>query len=126
MTEMSAPSRASTLFRGAAFHIVTLLIGPLLLSAPAKARIPATDSVEARRVNARPPGVELPDAVWLGAAPTVEFVQREPHEGAAPSQRTEFRVAYDSSTLHVKVRAFDAEPDKIVTFLTRRDDNSPC
>jgi hypothetical protein len=87
---------------------------------------PGPDSVEARKVNTRPLGVELPDAVWLGAAPTVEFVQREPHEGAAPSQRTEFRVAYDASTLYVKVRAFDAEPDKIVTFLTRRDDNSPC
>ena len=54
------------------------------------------------------------------------FVQREPHEGEVPSQRTEFRVAYDATTLYVRVRAFDAEPDKIVTYLTRRDDNSPC
>ena len=54
------------------------------------------------------------------------FIQREPNEGAAPSQRTEFRVAYDATTLYVRVRAFDAEPDKIVTYLTRRDDNSPC
>ena len=54
------------------------------------------------------------------------FVQREPNEGAAPSQRTEFRVTYDATTLYVRVRAFDAEPDKIVTYLTRRDDNSPC
>ena len=48
-----------------------------------------------------------------------------PNEGAEPSQRTEFRIAYDSTTLYVRVRAFDTEPDKIVTYLTRRDDNSP-
>jgi hypothetical protein len=108
---------------GAIFAVAAFLMTPPLLAAPG---IPGTDSVEARKVNSRPLGAELPDAVWLGAEPTVEFVQREPHEGAAPSQRTEFRVAYDASTLYVKVRAFDAEPDKIVTYLTRRDDNSPC
>jgi hypothetical protein len=26
----------------------------------------------------------------------------------------------------VKVRAYDREPQKIVTYLTRRDDDSPC
>ena len=46
-------------------------------------------------------------------------------EGGTPSQRTDFRVAYDATTLYVRVRAFDAEPDKIVTYLTRRDDDSP-
>jgi hypothetical protein len=123
---MSGPSRCSTVFRGAVLGAATLLMGPRLLAAPVTAGIPGVDTVQARQVNARPLGVEIPEAVWLGAEPTVEFIQREPHEGAAPSQRTEFRVAYDSSTLHVRVRAFDAEPDKIVTFLTRRDDNSPC
>ena len=53
------------------------------------------------------------------------FVQREPPEGGEPSQRTEFRVAYDATTLFVKVRAFDTEPDKIVSYLTRRDVDSP-
>src|SRR5262249_57457612 len=55
-----------------------------------------------------------------------EFVQREPTDGGEPSQRTEFRVAYDSTMLYVKVRAFDREPDKIVSYLTRRDLMSPC
>jgi hypothetical protein len=69
---------------------------------------------------------ELSDEVWR-AAPAVDgFLQREPHEGGAPAQRTEFRVAYDATTLYVKVRAFDTEPDKIITYLTRRDQDSPC
>jgi hypothetical protein len=78
----------------------------------------------------------LTNAVRVAAAPTAEtwqtampvnaFVQREPHDGGEPSQKTEFRVAYDSTTLYVKVRAFDTQPDKIVSYLTRRDLVSPC
>jgi hypothetical protein len=52
-------------------------------------------------------------------------VQRDPEEGGVPSQRTEFRVAYDATTLFVKVRAFDTEASKIVSYLTRRDGDSP-
>ena len=66
------------------------------------------------------------EEVWTAAAPTSAFVEREPRDGGEPSQRTEFRVAYDSTTLYVKVRAFDTEPDKIVSYLTRRDLYSPC
>ena len=67
----------------------------------------------------------LDEAVWKAAPAASGFRQREPAEGAEPSQRTEFRVAYDSSTFHVRVRAFDTEPDKIVGYLTRRDEGSP-
>src|SRR5437764_1344486 len=37
----------------------------------------------------------LNDDVWRLATPADEFHQREPREGE-PSQRTEFRVAYDA------------------------------
>ena len=69
---------------------------------------------------------ELSDEVWSSLPPVDAFVQREPNDAGTPSQRTEFRVAYDETTLFVKVRAFDTDPDKIVTYLTRRDLNSPC
>jgi hypothetical protein len=58
---------------------------------------------------------EVSDDVWQRATATDAFLQREPAEGGEPSQRTEFRVAYDSTTLYVKVRAFDTEPGKIVS-----------
>ena len=67
----------------------------------------------------------LTDDTWQRATPIDGFVQREPNEGAEPSQRTEFRVAYDAATLFVRVHAFDTEPEKIKTYLTRRDDDSP-
>jgi uncharacterized protein DUF5916 len=65
------------------------------------------------------------EETWRQAPAIDAFVQREPHEGGAPSQRTEFRVAYDATTLYVNVRAWDREPERIVTYLTRRDETSP-
>lgn len=68
---------------------------------------------------------KLTEPVWQQAPAINEFVQREPAEGSAPSQRTDARVAYDSSALYVAVRAYDLEPERIVGMLTRRDQRSP-
>ncbi len=43
-------------------------------------------------------GGDLSDDFWQTVPPTDAFVQREPEEGGVPSQRTEFRVAYDATT----------------------------
>ena len=67
---------------------------------------------------------ELSDAGWQSAVPVTTFVQRDPLEGAEPSFKTEARIVYDSSAIYVGVRAFDAEPARIVGFLTRRDAGS--
>jgi hypothetical protein len=68
---------------------------------------------------------ELTEEVWRLAETVDAFVEREPEEGGRPSQRTEFRVAYDASTLFVRVHAFDTDPARVVSYLTRRDENSP-
>ncbi len=103
----------------------SLLIIAVLLAAPAAAAAGAEARVEAVHVSAATAGRTLADDVW-GSAPAVsDFVQREPREGAKPSQPTEFRVAFDATTLYVKVRAYDREPEKIVQYLTRRDDDGP-
>src|SRR5437764_1060780 len=104
------------------FGFATLALSAIMSAAPARvAAIAVPASSTAVRISG-----ELSEEVWQTATPIVEFVQREPHEGREPSQKTEFRVAYDATTLFVKVRAFDREPDKIVTYLTRRDLDSPC
>ena len=64
---------------------------------------------------------ERTESSWNRAQPIVEFVQRDPAEGAAPSQRTEARIAYDDEAIYVAVRAFDSDPSAIKAFLTRRD-----
>lgn len=67
----------------------------------------------------------LDEPVWEQAPSIHEFVQREPAEGQAPSQRTDARVAYDADALYVAVRAQDTDPERIVGMLTRRDQRSP-
>lgn len=49
------------------------------------------------------------------------FVQREPNEGANPSERTEVWIAYDDDALYVAARMEDSRPDSIVGRLARRD-----
>jgi Domain of unknown function (DUF5916)/Carbohydrate family 9 binding domain-like len=94
----------------------------LAFAAPSTSRFDALaiSTPNAVRINGA-----LRAEVWETAAPISDFVQRAPHEGAPPSQRTEFRVAYDATTMYVRVVAFDTEPGKIVGHLTRRDAASP-
>ena len=67
----------------------------------------------------------LDERTWEQAPVIRDFLQREPAEGQAPSHATEARVAFDHSALYVAIRAFDAEPERIVGILTRRDQQSP-
>ncbi len=50
-----------------------------------------------------------------------DFVQRDPDEGAKPTQQTKVWVAYDDHALYVAARLFDSSPDSIVRRLGRRD-----
>jgi hypothetical protein len=74
-------------------------------------------------------GVEIngfdDDAIWRSAQPISDFRQFDPELNAAPTLRTEFKVAYDDQRLYVFVRAFDAHPDSIMRALTRRDVRGP-
>lgn len=63
----------------------------------------------------------LDDPFWAGIAPIVDFVQAAPNAGAAPMRRTELLLAHDGARLFVAMRAFDAEPDRIVARTLRRD-----
>lgn len=114
--------------RSAALRLLISMALTVLLASPARAEAPPA-RVDAVAVVDTPNAIrvtgELSDEVWRRATAVDAFVQREPSEGGTPSQRTEFRVAYDASTLFVKVRAFDTEAGRIVSFLTRRDADSP-
>ena len=85
-------------------------------------------AIEAVAVPATSPIVldgKLNEEIWQQAPAIVDFLQRDPDEGRAPTHRTEARIAYDEAALYVAVRAFDSEADKIVGILTRRDQRSP-
>ncbi|HET9833648.1 MAG TPA: DUF5916 domain-containing protein, partial [Vicinamibacterales bacterium] len=104
-------------------YVAVLIMTAVLAPMPSAA---ADSRVEAVHVTATTAATTLNNDIWEKAPAVSDFVQREPREGGEPSQLTEFRVAFDASTLYVKVRAFDREPQKIVSYLTRRDDDSPC
>lgn len=63
----------------------------------------------------------LDEKIWQTKGYT-DFVQRDPQEGEAPTEKTVFWVAYDDKFLYVAGCMFDSEPDKITSRLGRRDD----
>jgi hypothetical protein len=81
-------------------------------------------SVPAVRVEVGPEidGV-LDDPVWQRASVIDEFVQQEPDEGAPATERTEVLILYDAQNLYIGVRAYDSDPNGIVSTEMRRDSN---
>lgn len=108
--------------------ICALTLALVAAALPAVAAERSRVVAEAQAVSSGGPIVidgRFDEAVWQTAPVIGEFVQREPAEGAEPSERTEARIAYDDEALYVAVRAFDAQPTGIVGLLTRRDERSP-
>ena len=65
---------------------------------------------------------KLDDPVWQKAIWQNDFIQYEPVEGKAPSQKTEFAILLDENFINVGFKAWDTYPDSIVQRLTRRDE----
>jgi hypothetical protein len=63
----------------------------------------------------------LTEPAWTVAEACSNFTQRDPVEGARPSQRTVVRVLFDRDALFVGARLYDSAPDSIVAELARRD-----
>jgi hypothetical protein len=63
---------------------------------------------------------QLDEPVWRQASTISDFVQKEPVEGAAPSQRTEVQFVYDDDALYVSVRAWGGQTH-LQAPLGRRD-----
>src|SRR5215218_1204314 len=99
----SHPRRLGSFIVGAA-----LLLAGWLAGAATAGAAPGPEAARAQRLPGGQ-GITLTESAWQTVVPTTGFVQREPKEGAPPSQPTEFRITYDATTLFVRVRAFDAE-----------------
>ena len=63
----------------------------------------------------------LDDAVWRQTTPVTGFIQSEPDEGQAATQRTEVHVAYDANFIYIAAYCYDDEPERIVVADIRRD-----
>ncbi|MGN6392456.1 MAG: DUF5916 domain-containing protein [Gemmatimonadales bacterium] len=63
----------------------------------------------------------LDEPAWASAQLAPPLVQRDPDEGAAPTERTDIRVLLGADALYIGARLYDREPNRIRALLTRRD-----
>ncbi|HSM59172.1 MAG TPA: DUF5916 domain-containing protein [Longimicrobiales bacterium] len=95
--------------------------------APGPAALAQSDGGEARVATAArtdaPPTVDgrLDEAAWAAAPLLDGFVQREPMQGSAVSERTEVRIVFDDRALYVGAWLYDSNASGIVYGETRRD-----
>jgi hypothetical protein len=113
-------------------HIAKLLvvIGLLSTSTLLRAQSPTQPTLSRPQKSATavkvPSGTisvdgKLTEAVWSSVAPIQDFVQKDPIEGATPSDRMEIRIAYDDDALFVATRVISKDPSKIQAPMSRRD-----
>lgn len=82
---------------------------------------PVVRTTEAMRVDEAPVlDGRLDEAIWQNAPMLSGFTQREPVEGATPTDATEVRFVYDDEALYVGARMY-GDPATIRADVTRRD-----
>lgn len=107
--------------------IGVMLVAMIIWSGGASAQTPRRDAATPPKTSAArtmdPPVIDgIPDEdAWQAAAVISDFVQNEPFEGRAATERTEVRILYDDAAVYVAAWMFDADPSAIVLGETRRD-----
>ncbi len=103
------------------FIVCLVLLGTF--PAQALSRPDGTKVYSTRRFDSPPPVIDgqLTEKVWETGEWGTDFIQKQPYEGKAPSQKTAFKILYDRQHLYVGIRAFDSEPGKICYRKSRRD-----
>ena len=104
--------------------IALALISLLLLSRGLRAAQSVVSAPTAHtRAGVTPPVIDgrLTDPAWAEATPITGFVQRELHEGAPVTERTEVRIITDGQALYVGAWLYDSDPAGIVPGERVRD-----
>lgn len=105
------------------------LVGAVLLPTAHAQTRPAPNAgkvAQATRLTGDTPDIDgrLTEALWASAATIRDFAQKDPDEGAEPSERTEVALFYDEDALYVGARMHSADPSVIRRAITRRDVDS--
>ena len=66
-------------------------------------------------------GEVLSEAIWEEVEVATGFVQVQPFEGQAASEKTEVRVAFDDQALYIAVVCYDSEAGSLAVSDSRRD-----
>lgn len=63
----------------------------------------------------------LDEGAWQSATAASGFVQSEPREGEAATERTEVKILFDANNLYVGVICFDSQPDGVMVHSLKED-----
>ena len=109
-------------YRMAALVFVFLSIHLSTLSLSGIQQDPNFPELNAQRVTEAPviDGM-LDENIWGSSSSISGFVQQEPSEGSPASEETQVFVVYDDDALYLGVRAFDSDPEGVVSSEMRRD-----
>jgi hypothetical protein len=96
-------------------------------AAPARAQAPRPSPTKQATAHRADPGAihldgRLDEEAWLLAEPIIEFVQKEPDEGAPPTDAMDVRFIYDNDALYVGARLSARDPSAIAMPTGRRDE----
>ncbi len=84
---------------------------------------PTTRLARAARVNESPKiDGDLSEHLWNEASAISDFLQREPHEGAPATEKTEVKIIYNDKAIFFGVICYDSQPDKVIARERSRDD----
>jgi hypothetical protein len=103
--------------------VKTLLAMSLLLSLPPSLGAGQAAPTATAHAAITPPVIDgrLTDQVWQQATPVAGFIQRELHEGAPVTERTEVRIITDGQALYIGAWLYDSDPAGIVAGERVRD-----
>ncbi|MCZ6876900.1 MAG: DUF5916 domain-containing protein, partial [Acidobacteria bacterium] len=94
----------------------------LLIGAVAQG--PARKVARAVRVDGSPTvDGDLSEALWSGVPAVSEFLQRDPQEGTAATERTEVRIIYNDQSIFFGVLCEDSEAGRIIANERARDNS---
>jgi hypothetical protein len=106
--------------------LVTILMASATLSLAATPDTVSTKTIKVEAIRLSEPitvdGV-LSEPVWKNGSGISQFTQRDPNEGAPPTQKTVVHLAYDDEAIYIGARMYDYAPDSIIARLGRRDAN---
>ncbi len=115
-----------------AILVVAATAGSLGAQGSANARtrtdlVPAGNAKLAEASRMGPSGVSfdgtLDELAWQQATFISDFIQKDPTEGAEPSERTEVAFLFDDGVLYVGARMY-ADPDSIAAQFSRKDQDN--
>ena len=103
--------------------VIAVFLVSALLPATGLAQTPAREDLRARRATV-PPRIDgvLDDELWSDEPLALDrWMSYNPLRGEPEQQRTRVWIGYDNEAIYFAFRCYDAEPDKIRTTISRRD-----